>query len=47
MHRAARLAREITIQTDTSLVITENGQLVRIPAKLPREAAVKSNETSA
>jgi hypothetical protein len=32
MQRAAELARKIAIQTDTHLVIVEDGQIVRIPA---------------
>ena len=42
MHRAAKLAREIAIQTDTSLVIVENGQIARIPAEVLRQAAAKN-----
>jgi len=32
MQRAAELARKIAIQTDTSIVVIENGELVHIPA---------------
>jgi hypothetical protein len=32
MQRAAELARKIAIQTDTHLVIVENGKIMRIPA---------------
>jgi hypothetical protein len=46
MHRAAQLARKIAIQTDTSLVIVENGQIVHIPAQALREAAAKGDNTS-
>ena len=47
MHRAAALARKTAIQTDTSLVIVENGELIRIPADVLREAAAKDNKTPA
>lgn len=33
IHRAAELARKTAIQTGTSLVIVEDGQLRRIPAE--------------
>ncbi|WP_313919631.1 hypothetical protein [Tahibacter sp.] len=46
MNRAAELAREIAIQTDTSLVVVINGQIVRIPAKELREAAAKQKSKS-
>lgn len=36
MHRAAELARKIAIQTDTCLVVVENGRIVRIPAHVLR-----------
>ncbi|MEO6382250.1 MAG: hypothetical protein ABIO35_09680 [Nitrobacter sp.] len=47
MHRAAAMARKIAIQTDTSLVVVENGQLMRISAEALREAAAKSDKKSA
>lgn len=47
MHRAAELARKIAIQTDTSLVIMKDGKIIRIPAAALREAAAKSDKTSA
>lgn len=47
MRRAAELARKTAIQTDTSLIIVENGELIRIPADVLREAAAKDNKTSA
>ena len=47
MHRAAALARKTAIQTDTSLVIVENGELIRIPADVLREAAAKDTKTPA
>lgn len=37
MRRAAQLARKIALQTDTAIVVVENGKLVRIPAKQLRE----------
>lgn len=46
MNRAAELAREIAIQTDTNLIVVIDGQIVRIPAKELREAAAKSNKKS-
>lgn len=36
MQRAAALARETAIRTDTSLVVVKNGQLTRIPAQVLR-----------
>lgn len=33
MHRAARLARKIAMQTDTEIVVVRDGRLVRIPAE--------------
>jgi len=36
MRRAAALARETAIRTDTDLVVVKNGQLVRIPAEVLR-----------
>lgn len=33
MHRAARLARKIAVQTDTEIVVVRDGRLVRIPAE--------------
>lgn len=44
MQRAADLARHIAIQTNTHLVIVENGKIVRIPAEALREAASKENK---
>jgi hypothetical protein len=32
MNRAAQVARRIAIQTDTALVVVQNGQLREIPA---------------
>jgi hypothetical protein len=37
MQRAAALARETAIRTDTDLVVVKDGQLVRIPAQVLRE----------
>ncbi|MEC8848592.1 MAG: hypothetical protein ABF356_11905 [Polycyclovorans sp.] len=41
MQRAARLAREIAIQTNTCLVISRDGQTVRIPPDVLREELAK------
>ena len=43
MRRAAKLARETAIRTDTELVVVKNGKLVRIPARdLPAETSEKT-----
>jgi|GEM_PF-341586 len=48
MQRAAELARQTAIQTDTGIVIVRDGQLVRIPAEtLRQEAAAATGETLA
>jgi hypothetical protein len=39
LRRAAAMARQIAIQTGTDLVISRNGQVVRIPADELRKAA--------
>ncbi len=39
LRRAAAMAREIAIQTNTNLVVMRDGKLVRIPAQALREAA--------
>ena len=39
MQRAAKLARTIAMQTDTGIVIVENGQIVHICAAALRVAA--------
>jgi hypothetical protein len=38
MHRAAELARETAIRTDTGIVVRKNGRLIHIPAHVLREA---------
>lgn len=43
MQRAAKLARTIAIQTDTSIVVVENGQIVHITAAELRAAAEKGD----
>jgi hypothetical protein len=43
MRRAAALARKTAIQTNTNLVIVEDGKLVRIPADQLRRDAGKEN----
>lgn len=40
MQRAAALARKTALQTDTALVIVQNGQLVRITAEQLRAQAM-------
>ena len=37
MRRSARLARQTAMQTDTGIVIVQNGQMVRISAEELRE----------
>lgn len=34
LQRAAQMARQVAIQTNTAIVIMENGQLLRIPAEV-------------
>ncbi|MAY26552.1 MAG: hypothetical protein CMK02_09720 [Polycyclovorans sp.] len=41
MQRAARLAREIAIKTNTCLVISRDGPTVRIPPEVLREELAK------
>ncbi len=38
MQRAAELARQTAMQTNTAIVVVVDGQLVRIPAEQLREA---------
>lgn len=40
MQRAAQLARQIAIQTNTEIVVVRDGKLVRIPAEQLREEKV-------
>ena len=47
MHRAAKLARKVAMQTDTNLIVMRDGKIVRIPAAVLREAAEKGDQTSA
>lgn len=45
MHRAAEMAREIAIQTNTGIVVTRNGEIVRVSAnELRAEKAAKEND---
>lgn len=37
LRRAAELARQLAIQTDTDLIIVKDGKTVRIPAAVLRE----------
>lgn len=46
MHRAAELARETAIRTDTDLIVVKNGQLVRISAQALREARAATQKTA-
>lgn len=39
MQRAAKLARQIAIQTNTNLVIVKDGKLIHISAQTLRKAA--------
>jgi hypothetical protein len=34
LQRAAEMARQVAIQTNTAIVVMENGKLVRIPAEV-------------
>lgn len=44
MHRAAEMAREIAIQTNTGIVVTRNGEIVRVSTnELRAEKAAKAN----
>ena len=47
MRRAAELARETAIRTDTDLVIVKDGRLVRIPARVLRETRAAGIEKTA
>lgn len=38
MQRAAELARQAAMQTDTAIVVVQDGKLVRIPAEELRKA---------
>lgn len=44
MQRAARLARETAIQTDTGIIIVRDGQLIRVPAQALRETVANALE---
>ena len=46
LRRAAQLARQTAIQTDTDLVVVRNGRTVRIPAHTLRHET-NGDETSA
>jgi len=47
MRRAAQLARETAIRTDTHLVVVRDGKLVRIPAHELRRIADQNPDKSA
>lgn len=42
MQRAADLARQVAIQTDTAIIQMQDGKLVRIPAEQLRQEMKKS-----
>lgn len=45
MHRAAEMARDIAIQTNTGIVVTRNGKMVHVSAdELRAENAAKDND---
>lgn len=45
MHRAAEMAREIAIQTNTGIVVTRNGEIVHVDAdELRAEKAAEENK---
>lgn len=41
LRRAAQLARKTAIQTDTSIVIVQDGKMVRLTAQELRESATR------
>ena len=43
IRRAAELARETAIRTDTDLIVVKNGQLIRIPAQALRAETPKKS----
>lgn len=44
LRRAARMARETAIQTDTGIVIVRDGQLIRVSAQVLRETVANASE---
>ncbi len=46
MRRAAQLARQIAIQTNTGIVMIRDGQCVRISAQELREADVQAQQST-
>ncbi|MBU2743399.1 hypothetical protein HF669_13535 [Acidithiobacillus thiooxidans] len=46
MRRAAQLARQIAIQTNTGIVMVRDGQCVRISAQELREADAEAQKSS-
>ena len=46
MRRAAQLARQIAIQTNTGIVMVRDGQCVRISAQELREAEVAAQQST-
>jgi hypothetical protein len=44
LRRAALQARETAIQTDTGIVIVQDGQLIRVPAQALRETVANASE---
>lgn len=47
MRRAAQLARKIAIQTDTSIAVIENGEIVQISAAALRASAEQGEAVGA
>jgi hypothetical protein len=41
MRRAAKMARELAVRTDTAVVISKNRQLVRVTADELRKAGIR------
>jgi hypothetical protein len=46
MRRAAQLARTIAIQTDTSIAVFENGEILQISAAALRAAAEQGDSAA-
>lgn len=41
MHRAARMARELAVRTNTAIVIMQDGKIVRITADELRKTGIR------
>ena len=47
MQRAAEMARDTAIQTDTAIIVVQNGKRIRIPAEqLRKEKEMRQTENS-